>query len=105
MAMRRSLKISLRFYGPYKILQKIGQVTYKFELPLSLLIDPVFHVSNLKKLGQHNSPYTMLTYVIDNAIVQVVLEVNLDCRLVKRHGCAEVEVLVQWQGAGEDDAT
>lgn len=47
----------------------------------------------------------MLTYVMDIAIVQVVLEVNLDCRLVKRHGRAEVEVLVQWQGAGEDDAT
>ena len=43
-------KLSPKYYGPYKVLQQIGTMAYKLELPASSRVPPVFHVSCLKKV-------------------------------------------------------
>ncbi|GJZ74720.1 putative reverse transcriptase domain-containing protein [Tanacetum coccineum] len=43
-------KLNLRYVGPFKVLEQVGSVVYKLELPQELSkVHNTFHVSNLKK--------------------------------------------------------
>ncbi|GKF87805.1 hypothetical protein Tco_0258682, partial [Tanacetum coccineum] len=43
-------KLNLRYVGPFKVLEKVGSVAYKLELPQEKSrVHNTFHVSNLKK--------------------------------------------------------
>ena len=45
----RKGKLSPRYVGPYKILQRVGEVAYELVFPVKLAsVHPVFHVSMLK---------------------------------------------------------
>ena len=99
------MKLSPRFFGPYKVLEHIGPVAYRLDLPASSKIHSVFYVSYLKrKLGedeivQHHLPDTSTTRE-----VQAQPQAILDRRVVmyRRHPVSEV--LVQWANLPKEDA-
>jgi len=43
-------KLQPKFYGPYKVMKKVGEVAYSLEILTSAKIHNVFHVSKLKKV-------------------------------------------------------
>ncbi|GJV58368.1 putative reverse transcriptase domain-containing protein [Tanacetum coccineum] len=63
-------KLNPRYIGPFKILERIGPVAYKFELPEELSnVHSTFHVSNLKKC------------LFDKSLVILMKELQLDDKL------------------------
>ncbi|XP_070051678.1 uncharacterized protein [Nicotiana tomentosiformis] len=105
-ALRRNLKLSSKYYGPYKIFSRVGDVAYKLELPPTSRIHPVFHVSLLKKMvGDRVVVQTVLPITGDDGQFLVRPVVIIQRQLVKKNNVDAVKVLVQWSNLPLEDVT
>ncbi|KAK9040867.1 hypothetical protein V6N11_016003 [Hibiscus sabdariffa] len=103
---RTNLKLSARFFGPYRILEKIGTVAYKLNLPPTLKIHLVFHVSLLKKkIGNQVVTSMNPPEVGEDGTLRVYPTMVLDKRVVKRHNQPVSQLLIQWSNLGDECAT
>ena len=100
----KSLKPSPKFYGPFKVINKVGKVAYKLDLPLEAKIHNVFHVSQLMKAFGYSSQFIPL---LDNVVQDVEFELIaiLDRKKVKRGNRAGVQLLIHWKHLSPTEAT
>ncbi|XP_033513828.1 uncharacterized protein [Nicotiana tomentosiformis] len=105
-ALRKNLKLSSKYYGPYQILARIGQVAYKLKLPPDSKVHPVFHVSLLKKkVGNMVVVQTVLPSTSEDGQFLVKPVAILQRQMVKKNNAAVVKVLVQWSNLSPEHAT
>ncbi|KAL4030268.1 hypothetical protein IC575_008504 [Cucumis melo] len=100
---KRNEKLSTKYFGPYKILERIGPVAYKLELPKGALIHPVFHVSQLKKLvGEHTDIQPTIQQLDENFVWKTYPVEAIDYR---RNKAGEWEVMIHWDGLSIHETT
>ena len=79
-------KLEPKFYGPYTVLKRVGQVTYQLSLPSHSKLHLVFHVSCLKKvIGTKCQTQTNLPELDEEGSIWLQPQAVLDHR--ERHLC------------------
>jgi hypothetical protein len=103
LAPRSHRKLAFRFFGPFRISERVGSVAYRLELPSHSSIHPVFHVSQLKQaVGSHHQ--VVPTLPTDFAL-QLAPKQILQTRMVARGKNHIQQVLVKWNNLSSSLAT
>lgn len=96
-ALRSNQKLAFRYFGPFKILQGVGAVAYKLQLPPSCLIHPMIHVSQLMRhVPSGHQVSTDLAAVSTDPLAKNVPVCVLDKAFVPNGGGTSPRSLVHW---------
>jgi hypothetical protein len=103
---RPTKKLTNRFAGPYTITKAISATAYKLDLPATMKIHPVFHISLLKPyhlspndFERSTPPPAIITPESDHEEYEV--ETILDKRILRNRP----QYLIKWMGYPLHDAT
>ncbi|MCH79343.1 hypothetical protein A2U01_0000091, partial [Trifolium medium] len=103
---RINQKLAARFYGPFKILAKMGAVAYKLELPSDSRIHPVFHVSLLKKAVGNYQVQGSLPKELDITDGELIYpDKVLGNRVTVVAGVTVPQSLIQWRNKSVEEVT
>ena len=103
---KKDNKLSPKYYGPYKVLQKIGTMAYKLELPAASRLHPVFHVSCLKKVIGDKLPVQKILPKLDEE-GKIILESEeiTKTRTRQLRNRSISEYLIKWKNLPTEDST
>jgi hypothetical protein len=91
-------KLKPHFYGPYRVIKRVGEVEYKLELPEGSRIHNTFHVSYLKKeLGQQVRASKNLPPLDEEGQLVLAPERIVDVREQSMRSRVIREYLVLWR--------
>jgi hypothetical protein len=103
---KKDNKLSPKYYGPYKVLQNIGTMAYKLELPASSRVHPVFHVSCLKKvIGDKIPVQTVFPELDKEGKIILDLEAITDTTIRQSRNRSISEYLIKWRKLWAEDST
>ncbi|KAF2320421.1 hypothetical protein GH714_027462 [Hevea brasiliensis] len=103
---RASQKLASRYFGPYRVLERVGKLAYKLELPVGSKVHPVFHVSLLKQhIGDTFPVSDVLPLLSDDGEAILEPATILDTRWIRRGSRTIQESLVLWKHLPQEDAT
>jgi hypothetical protein len=103
---RQSIKLTSKFYGPFRVLPKVGKLAYHLQLPDGVKIHPVFHVSQLKKhLGKHVVPEPGLPLITPDGRIKTEPLQVLETRSLPRNKVLVTQWLIQWANLPPEDAS
>ena len=106
LAQRPFEKLAPRFYGPYKVLQRIGEVAYKLDLPPTSKVHPVFHISQLKPaVGPAMASSEVPPQLTAELELAASPEKLLSIRAISHPQGLTKEVLLKWKDLPEYEAT
>ncbi|XP_076897575.1 uncharacterized protein LOC143550909 [Bidens hawaiensis] len=95
-------KLAPKYFGTFMIVERVGTVAHRLDLPEEAQIHPVFHVLLLKEVA---GPPSKIIPLPTEARFSLQPQAVLDRKLVKRRNRAAMKVLVQWKGQGTQEAT
>ena len=99
-------KLSPKYYGPYKVLQNIGTMAYKLDLPTSSRVHPIFHVSCLKKVISENLlVQTILPELDEEGKIILEPEAVTETRTRQLRNRSISEYLIKWKNLPTEDST
>jgi hypothetical protein len=103
LARRSNQKLSFKYFGPFPVIQRIGQVAYKLQLPEYFAIHPVFHVSQLKptKLGCDKVSATLPSDIESHSVPELVLQQRVGSTATRQIR----QVLIKWSNWPPEMAT
>ena len=97
-----SKKLGPKFLGPFPVRRRINEVAYELELPDSLRVHPVFHVSLLKPSIPNPFP-NRSTSPPDPVIVDGEEEFEVEAILDYRRRRNQNQFLIKWKGYGPEE--
>lgn len=103
MVLRANHKLSFKYFGPFRITEKIGEVAYKLELPLGSKVHPVFHVSQLKR-------FIPPSVTVQDRLPSPLASLQVPVQVLQRRVCQVghkivAQGLILWSGCSPDAAT
>ncbi|XP_071928238.1 uncharacterized protein [Coffea arabica] len=97
--------LSSKYYGPYKVLQKVGNAAYRLELPAGSLIHPTFHVSLLKPSAKNQVVTQELPLTTTDGQIKIAPERVIATREIIRKRQKVTQVLIKWVNLSTEDST